>query len=77
MRPLLADPALKPSPEHIRAALANLRQLLAIRYSSPLFRLAAAREVQVKHSPNTVTSNALPRISTTFWRESGAWNKGD
>ena len=43
--PLLADPALKPSPAHIRAALAGFEELLRLRASSPLFRLRTARAV--------------------------------
>ena len=39
MRPLLGNPALRPAPEHIQAALAHFREMLAIRNSSPLFRL--------------------------------------
>jgi pullulanase/glycogen debranching enzyme len=39
MRPLLADPALRPSPEHIREARDRAHELLRIRFSSPLFRL--------------------------------------
>jgi len=43
--PLLADPALKPGPEHMRAAADHFRELLRIRRSSPLFRLRTADEV--------------------------------
>jgi hypothetical protein len=50
MRPLLADPSLKPSKEQILAARSNLRDLLAIRYSSPLFRLGSAEAIQVRES---------------------------
>jgi hypothetical protein len=50
MRPLLADPSLKPSREQILAARSNLRDLLAIRYSSPLFRLGSADAIQVRES---------------------------
>lgn len=49
MRPLLADPSLKPTKEHILAARSNLHALLAIRYSSPLFRLGSAETIQVSH----------------------------
>jgi Ca2+-binding RTX toxin-like protein len=46
MRPLLADPALDPKPEHIQAALAAFEDLLRVRESSPLFRLGDADVVQ-------------------------------
>ncbi|GGP42789.1 pullulanase-type alpha-1,6-glucosidase [Saccharothrix coeruleofusca] len=48
--PLLADPALKPSGEHLRAALADTLELLRIRRSSPLFTLNDADLVQAKLS---------------------------
>ena len=46
MRPLLDDPALKPSGADIRAAHERADELLAIRFSSPLFRLGSAAEIQ-------------------------------
>jgi pullulanase-type alpha-1,6-glucosidase len=46
MRPLLADPALKPGPADIQAAHARADDLLRIRFSSPLFRLGSARLIQ-------------------------------
>ena len=46
MRPLLSDPLLEPSPADIRAARDRAAELLRIRFSSPLFRLGSAREIQ-------------------------------
>ena len=46
MRPLLADPALKPQPHHIRTARERALELLRIRYSSPLFRLGDADAIR-------------------------------
>ena len=46
MRPLLADPALKPVRDDILRARTHLLEALAIRKSSPLFRLRTAAEVQ-------------------------------
>jgi pullulanase-type alpha-1,6-glucosidase len=46
MRPLLADPALKPGEADIRAAHDRAVELLRIRFSSPLFRLGSAQLVQ-------------------------------
>ena len=40
MRPLLANPALRPAPSNIRDAVVSFREALAIRKSSKLFRLA-------------------------------------
>jgi pullulanase len=38
MQPLLANPALKPVPADIELMAGLFQELLAIRYSSPLFR---------------------------------------
>ena len=46
MRPLLADPALKPAPHHIATARERALELLRIRYSSPLFRLGDAAAIR-------------------------------
>jgi pullulanase-type alpha-1,6-glucosidase len=46
MRPLLGDPDLEPRPADIRAARDRAAELLRIRFSSPLFRLGSAREIQ-------------------------------
>jgi len=46
MRPLLSDPALKPSGDAISAAHDAALDLLEIRFSSPLFRLGSAALVQ-------------------------------
>ncbi|MEM7351070.1 MAG: pullulanase-type alpha-1,6-glucosidase [Acidobacteriota bacterium] len=43
--PFLADPALRPDAEHIRAAARHLREMLRIRRSSPLFYLPSGAEV--------------------------------
>ncbi len=44
-QPLLADPALAATPAQIRQAAAHFREVLAIRRSSPLFRLRSAADV--------------------------------
>ena len=46
MRPLLADPRMKPQPQHIRTARERALELLRIRYSSPLFRLGDADAIR-------------------------------
>jgi pullulanase-type alpha-1,6-glucosidase len=50
MRPLLANPALKPAPADIASASAQAEQLLRLRTSSPLFTLGTAALVQQKLS---------------------------
>lgn len=54
MRPLLADPSIKPLPEHIAFARVALLDLLRIRASTPLFRLRSAEQVKQRLSfPNS------------------------
>ncbi|MGH3331937.1 MAG: pullulanase-type alpha-1,6-glucosidase, partial [Nocardioidaceae bacterium] len=50
MRPLLADPALRPGPADLDAAHAAAADLLRIRMSTPLFRLGTADAIQEKVS---------------------------
>ena len=45
MKPLLADPALRPAAADIRFAAAHFAEMLTIRKSSPLFRLTTAQAV--------------------------------
>ncbi len=45
-KPLLANPALKPTPSDIRAASDHFREVLAIRQSSKLFRMRTQADVQ-------------------------------
>jgi len=45
MAPLLADPALAPASSDVQATEAHAREVLAIRRSTPLFRLTTAQEV--------------------------------
>jgi pullulanase len=48
LRPYLADPDLVPEPEHIQRAVEHFREILQVRYSSPLFRLGDAEEVAAR-----------------------------
>jgi pullulanase-type alpha-1,6-glucosidase len=50
MRPLLADPELKPQAADMQAAHARAGELLQIRFSSPLFRLGSAARIQERVS---------------------------
>jgi pullulanase-type alpha-1,6-glucosidase len=62
MRPLLADPALEPSEQHIRAARERAAELLRIRFSSPLFRLGSAQEIQRRVSFPTGGPTQTPGV---------------
>jgi pullulanase-type alpha-1,6-glucosidase len=45
-KPLLADPSLKPSAADVQRATQAYQELLRLRFSSPLFRLGSAAEIQ-------------------------------
>jgi pullulanase-type alpha-1,6-glucosidase len=62
MRPLLGDPALEPSPSDIRTARDRAAELLRIRFSSPLFRLGRAREIQRRVSFPTGGPGQTPGV---------------
>jgi len=48
MKPLLANPALKPSAAQVQSASAQAQDLLRLRFSSPLFRLGSADAINAK-----------------------------
>ncbi len=50
IQPLLANPALKPTPADTAAAAANFTEMLRIRRSSPLFRLRSAADIEQRLS---------------------------
>jgi len=50
MRPFLADPNIAPAPENIMSSAQRFQDMLRVRYSSPLFRLTTAEEVQSRLS---------------------------
>ncbi len=62
MRPLLADPDLKPDEAEIRTAKEQARSLLEIRESSPLFHLGTERLVQQKVSFPTGGPSQTPGV---------------
>jgi pullulanase/glycogen debranching enzyme len=68
MKPLLANPALRPTSDDIRSSLRRFRDLLQIRNSSPLFRLRTAAEVDARLSfanggPNQIPGLIVMRLS--------------
>ena len=59
MKPLLANPALKPSAGDVQKASAMAQDLLRLRFSSPLFRLGTASSIESKVSfPVSGTADA-------------------
>ena len=54
MEPLLANPDLAPTTEHILANTTHFQEMLRVRASSPLFRLQSAEQIQSRlHFHNT------------------------
>ncbi len=62
MGPRLADPALKPAAEDIMTSAALFQELLAIRDSSPLFRLQTEAEVMARVAFHNTGPNQLPGL---------------
>jgi pullulanase/glycogen debranching enzyme len=62
MQPLLANPALKPAPADIQFSAALYQELLQMRYSSPLFRLRTAEEIQARVAFHNTGPNQLPGL---------------
>ena len=68
MKPLLANPALRPTSDDIRSSLRRFRDLLEIRKSSPLFRLRTAAQVDARLSfanggPDQIPGLIVMRLS--------------
>ncbi len=62
-RPLLSDPALKPSAAQVATASAAAQDLLRLRFSTPLFRLGSAALIEQKVSfPLSGTPAATPGV---------------
>ena len=62
MQPLLANPALKPTPENIAATTQAFQQFLKIRYSTGLFRMVTSDEVQANLSFLNTGQNQTPGL---------------
>jgi pullulanase/glycogen debranching enzyme len=61
-RVLLADSRIAVGPEQIRAAAAHTREMLAIRGSSPLFRLRTAEEIAQRLSFHNLGPTQIPGL---------------
>ncbi|WP_341360367.1 pullulanase-type alpha-1,6-glucosidase [Georgenia sp. M64] len=62
MAPLLANPDLRPAPEHIAASAAQAQDLLRLRHSTDLFRLGSAQLIQEKVSFPASGPDAAPGV---------------
>jgi pullulanase-type alpha-1,6-glucosidase len=71
MKPLLADPSLKPSKAEIEGSVAVFRDLLAIRKSSALFRLRTAQEIENRLGFFNVGAEQIPGVIGMVIRDDG------
>jgi pullulanase-type alpha-1,6-glucosidase len=62
IRPVLANEALTPTPADILLSANVFREMLAIRYSTPLFRLQTAEEVQARLSFENTGPEQIPGV---------------
>jgi hypothetical protein len=62
MQPLLANPDLMPAPADIQFSAALYQELLQIRYSSPLFRLQTADDVQARVMFHNTGPDQIPGL---------------
>ncbi len=60
--PLLANPDLRPTSEHILSAVNHFQEMLQVRRSSPLFRLPTAQEVQARLRFHNTGPEQLPGL---------------
>lgn len=74
-QPLLADPALKPSPADIQAASAAADDLLRLRFSTPLFRLGSADLIEQKVTFPGSGPDADPGVVVMHVADEGGWNR--
>jgi MYXO-CTERM domain-containing protein len=62
MKPLLADPALKPTPAHIQRALEHFEEMIRIRKSSEVFRLRTGGDIERRVRFENTGPNQLPGL---------------
>ncbi|MBK8989097.1 MAG: pullulanase-type alpha-1,6-glucosidase [Chloroflexi bacterium] len=72
MEPLLSNPALKPNNAAISQSAALYQEWLAIRSSSPLFRLTTAADVQARLTFENVGPNQIPGLIVMNLADLGA-----
>jgi len=78
MRPLLANPALRPAPSNIRDAVVSFREALAIRKSSKLFRLRTASDVNARvRFYNTGLNQLRGLIVMGLWDNDGGVDRAN
>jgi pullulanase len=71
LRPYLANPALVAGPDHINRAADHFREMLRIRYSSPLFRLGDADKVGERLTFGNTGPKQIPGLIVMMLADSG------
>ncbi|TVU04286.1 hypothetical protein EJB05_47148, partial [Eragrostis curvula] len=74
MKPRLENPAFRPSKSHILAALDTFVDILKIRYSSPLFRLRTASDIERRVRFHNTGPSLVPGVIVMSIED--AWNDG-
>ncbi|GCE75801.1 pullulanase-type alpha-1,6-glucosidase [Cellulomonas biazotea] len=74
-QPLLADPALKPTPADIATASAAADDLLRLRFSTPLFRLGSADLIEQKVTFPGSGPDADPGVVVMHVADEGGWDR--
>ncbi len=77
MKLLLANPALKPSPADIKAALSHFEEMLQIRRSSQLFRLRTAADVTQRLKFHNTGPQQVPGLIVMSLENSGTGRLAD
>jgi pullulanase-type alpha-1,6-glucosidase len=77
LKPLLANPALKPGKADILKAVEHFRELLRIRKSSPLFRLQTAAQIQQQVTFLNTGPDQQPGLIVMRIRDNGATDRDD
>jgi len=71
LQPMLANPALMPTPADIESARMNFREMLQIRQGSPLFRLSTAQDIQDRLTFQNVGPDQIPGLIVMTLEDAG------
>jgi pullulanase len=71
LRPLLADPAIVPTPDHIMQTVVHMQEMLQVRKSSPLFRLRTAEDIQARLGFHNTGPDQVPGLIVMSLSDTG------
>ncbi|KAL6841127.1 hypothetical protein ACP4OV_029096 [Aristida adscensionis] len=71
IKPRLEDPSFRPAKSHILAALDNFVDVLKIRYSSPLFRLSCASDIEKRVRFHNTGPSLVPGVIVMSIEDAG------